>query len=508
MNARYMFYLHRRLMVQKYGRQEMFDILARKTLKSVARSTAGRLSSNKWLRALEFMFRSCGVANHTEFSGQVEPPALQQFVSSFTLAINKYASTHKVSAARTLLIVDYLRYKYQTNAGFVQQLNAEREKFLAREDSCFFDDFVRTIGLNRAGCGHITNETVYVSGTEEDVDHMSTVCPDCRQAVVSSGERVPVGDGTLILAAYAVRVFGQDNRMYIADQRRSGIRFIADRNIWVDRYWQQYGNIIEGYHTSRSRGWKVIESDWFRRHRRAYGLELEVQNRSGENSNNMAGRVHEVLNPSGDLGEYCYFERDGSIGEGFELITQPAGLDTHRSKLDLFLNNEELKRGLRSHEGGNCGLHIHVGRQYLTQAQIYRIQSFLNDVRNEGLIRKISRRYGNSYARFRPEMGKLSPIGKNNGERYEALNVTNRETVEFRIFRGSLRYESVIAALEFVDALLTFCMPGQTSIMDFNAIGFRRFISDPSMSVDTKYLRPYLSINSSTDNEQSIRLAA
>jgi hypothetical protein len=183
-------------------------------------------------------------------------------------------------------------------------------------------------------------------------------------------------------------------------------------------------------------------------------------------------------------------------------------LDTHREKLNLFLNDESLKRGLRSHEGGSCGLHIHVGRQFVTQAQIYRVQSFLNDVRNEGLIRKVSRRYSTSYARIRHEMAKLSPMNKRSSERYEALNVTNTDTIEFRIFRGSLRYESVMAALEFVDSLLSFSMPGQTAFSEFNSIGFRRYISRKENRADTKFLRNYLSINDRTDDEQSTLLAA
>jgi len=220
--------------------------------------------------------------------------------------------------------------------------------------------------------------------------------------------------------------------------------------------------------------------------------------------NTAAGKVHDVLNPSGNVGEYCYFERDGSIGHGFELITQPAGLDLHRQKFDLFLNNAELKRGLRSHEGGSCGFHVHVGRQYLTQAQIYRVQSFLNDVRNEGLIRMIARRYGAGYCRVKAEMAKFTSHGKHSNDRYEMLNVSNDKTVEFRIFRGSLRYESIAAALEFCNALLTFCQPGEVAFNQFNAVGFRQFITRVDMRSDTKFLRAYLNVNADTDGERSI----
>jgi hypothetical protein len=82
------------------------------------------------------------------------------------------------------------------------------------------------------------------------------------------------------------------------------------------------------------------------------------------------------------------------------------------------------------------------------------------------------------------------------------LNVTNPDTVEFRIFRGSLRYESVMAALEFVNALLTFCTPGEVSLVEFTALGFKRWLVRPQNRIDTKYLRSYLAVEANHDNER------
>jgi hypothetical protein len=509
MTPKFLFYLHRRIFVEQYGRAEMLDILARKTLKSMARATGGRMSANKWMRTIEWLYRTTGSGSLVRY------PELDQFVEAFKDALSKYVRTHKTSIGRVLMMLDYLDYKVGFPSDstapvyeFTRRLTQHLPEFEARNDLEFFREFTGCIDMVTASCGHIHigSQIVHFVGNEESPNIRSSVCPACAQAAIDSGLRQYTRDNDLVLTQFIETIHTNAERTYRSDRRADGITFNERLQVYVDRYWTPYSNVIDAYHSSRTRGFAIVESAWFKRHRRAYGLELEVQNRNGENSQTAAGRIHEVLNPSLRRGEYCYFERDASIGEGFEIVTQPAGLDIHREKLALFLNNEDLKRGLRSHEGGNCGLHIHVGRQFLTQAQIYRVQSFLNDVRNEGLIRKISRRYSNSYARIKYEMAKLSAIGKNSGERYEALNVTNRDTVEFRIFRGSLRYESVVAALEFVDSLLTFCMPGQTSIMDFNAIGFRKFVTRPENHEDTTYLRSYLSLNANTDNEH--RLAA
>lgn len=501
--TKFLFYLHKRLFVQEYGRAEIMDILARKTLKSIARSTGSRISGNRWIKTLEFLYRSTGATSNNY------PEELALFVTKFQQKLDKYQRTHATSIGRVNLLLDYLDSRVNQNTpGFLSQLSNAKVKFEERNDLLWFKEAISRFGFHISGCGHVSDEGHHMHGNADTHEANRMVCHHCASEAVQSGEYARSGQThDYYLAIYAVEVRAPWGT-FMGDRRNPDFRFNAARNLWHTQDWTPYSNIIDNYHANKNNGFTLIESAWFKRHRRAFGIELEVQNRGG-NSQMAAGRVHEVLNPSGEKGEYCFFERDGSIGEGFELITQPAGLDVHREKLALFLNNEDLKRGLRSHEGGSCGLHVHVGREFVTQAQIYRIQSFLNDVRNEGLIKKISRRYGNSYARMRPEMAKLSPIGKNSGERYEALNVTNRNTIEFRIFRGSLKYESVMAALEFVDALLTFCMPGQTSIMDFNAIGFRKFITKIENSPDTKFLRQYLHLTShNATNDGEHRLAA
>lgn len=370
----------------------------------------------------------------------------------------------------------------------------------------WFMGWVESYNLRLADCGHFERNGYQASlhGTEQDFRHVESVCRICAKKHLDIGIRMQDGNSRLILAQFAAQIHGRDNNTYIADYRHPDFsrRTFNGEEIYVDAYWTPYGNLLANYHSSRQRGFNVIDSPWFQRNRRAFGMELEVQNRTGDLTQKL-GKVHEALNHKTlQTGEYCYFERDGSIGEGFEIVTQPAGLDVHTERMGAFLTNGKLKMGLRSHEGGACGLHVHVGREFLTQGQIYRIQAFLNDVRNESLIRSIARRYDNGYCRFKPHLAKFTIQNKHSTERYEALNVTNPDTIEFRIFRGSLRYESVMAALEFVNALLTFCTPGEVSLVEFTALGFKKWLVRPQNRIDTKYLRSYLAVEVNHDNER------
>lgn len=488
-------YLHDRMFVHKRDREWLMSIFVKKMIKSVARSNGTNIGSNKWGKALTFLYGASGPAM-VRNDDLPESEHTKWLIDSFKRHLNQHVTTSGKTVLRIKLMLDYIR-RQTLGMSVLEVFQFWQPQFNNDED--FLHDFGIKVGLRQNDCGHLSDRanTRVISGNSESHIGIRHICTDCfdRDAHLYTHN----GNDRFLLTEFAVEA-RTDRGNLILDRRHPNVTWLERYQCFTDGSWSPYTNLIDQYHSSKSKGFDIIDSPWFRQHRRAFGLELEIQVRN-ENSSIAAGRIHDVVNPSGETGEYCYFERDGSIGEGFEIVTQPAGMDIHRQKLALFLNNPDIKRNMRSHEGGSCGLHIHVGRQYVTQAQIYRVQAFLNDVRNEGIVRKVSRRYSNNYARINHHMGKLSPEGKHSGERYEALNVTNSNTIEFRIFRGSLRYESVMAALEFVDALLNFCMPGQTSIRDFNSIGFRRFISAPEHRTDTEHLRPYLSINPSTDNE-------
>jgi hypothetical protein len=53
------------------------------------------------------------------------------------------------------------------------------------------------------------------------------------------------------------------------------------------------------------------------------------------------------------------------------------------------------------------------------------------------------------------EVQKLKKAGKS-ANRYRVLNFTNPSTVEFRLFKGTLKYETLLATLELVHAIIMF----------------------------------------------------
>ena len=190
-----------------------------------------------------------------------------------------------------------------------------------------------------------------------------------------------------------------------------------------------------------------------------YGVELEIDR--GSNYDESAKILLDIANTGS---EHIYCKHDGSIEYGFEIVSHPMTLDYHINNmnwLDVF--NKAVEMGYRSHNTTTCGLHIHVNRSAFGETNdrqedvISRIVYFVESHWNELL--KFSRRTESSIMRWASRYGiadntKLTyDKAKKNTGRYVAVNLANYYTVEFRIFRGTLRYKTFVAVLQLVDEI-------------------------------------------------------
>lgn len=259
-----------------------------------------------------------------------------------------------------------------------------------------------------------------------------------------------------------------------------------DNDCYYHHHYERRNHLISSYHSTKREGFKYIESDWVKRNDRYIGVELEVECR--ESKYDAVERLNDALN-GGRVGNKVWFENDGSLSDsGFEMITNPMGLDSHANFWE-WLQDKSLTRALRSHDTSTCGLHIHVSNKNLNDLQLNRMNVFINHPDNQMLIKAVARRYATNYARIREkQMGKAHYAV----DRYDALNLENDETVEFRIFKGTLKHESLMAALEFANAVVNFTNPASPAGFNLSTDRFIRFISHDSQRSETRYLRTYL----------------
>lgn len=177
----------------------------------------------------------------------------------------------------------------------------------------------------------------------------------------------------------------------------------------------------------------------------------------------------------GDNESYIYQMHDGSLDDsGIECITQPMS----KKFFDAFDFEGWMKEltdaGARSHYTNNCGLHIHLSKEWfgkntdqqeLTAGTVLAVMEVLKPQ-----LQTAARRTDTHWCHYpdEPEFGRnkkaalesakkqkfhtsyekqMKKVGKCKENRYECLNLLNRNTYEFRIFRGTLNPKTFRASV-------------------------------------------------------------
>lgn len=227
------------------------------------------------------------------------------------------------------------------------------------------------------------------------------------------------------------------------------------------------------------------------------GFELEVE---GDNSDKYLSELHDIL------GDFVVFEEDGSLDDGFEMISNPFTrqyMEANKYKmeqaLDFLKNDCIFKNGT-----GNAGFHIHVNRKMLETDElssddvIDNIIIIMETFKAE--LMKFSRRTESDlrhWASFLSDKDSGLTLSykdvkakKQSAGRYVALNLTNSQTIEFRIFKGTLDFHTFMAALELVDNIVDIARSNKIEgltwddIVKFNGDYIADYVNDYNIESD------------------------
>ena len=92
---------------------------------------------------------------------------------------------------------------------------------------------------------------------------------------------------------------------------------------------------------------------------RYFGVELEIDG-AGEDDTS-ARKIMGIANGNGVENLYC--KHDGSLDDGFEMVTHPMTLEYHMKEMPWkLILQEAIRLGYTSHQATTCGLHVHVNR--------------------------------------------------------------------------------------------------------------------------------------------------
>ena len=244
---------------------------------------------------------------------------------------------------------------------------------------------------------------------------------------------------------------------------------------------------------------------------RYFGVELEIDGAGEDDSS--AREILEIANRNGPEKLYC--KHDGSLDDGFELVTHPMTLDYHRKEMPWKkILSCAVELGYKSHQAGTCGLHVHVNRSAFgdtepaQDAVIARILFFFE--KNWEELLKFSRRTQRQLDQWAARYGYkdqprelLDHAKKGHAGRYTSVNLTNPDTIEFRIFRGTLKYSTVIAALQLLDRICDAAL--FMSDDEIRAMSWTTFVSGCTAPELVQYLKERrLYVNEPVESEGEI----
>ena len=177
-----------------------------------------------------------------------------------------------------------------------------------------------------------------------------------------------------------------------------------------------------------------------------FGLELEIE---------FKGDHDDTVKICGFLANYewIYLKHDGSLSNGIELVTHPATFEvfcTRKKEIKEIL--KYLKsHGARSFNTDTCGVHVQFSRRAVTRCEEIKISHFIAEYPKQCEV--IAQRGSVHFSKNGKK--KLFDYHKNL-ERYSAVNFCNKKTVEFRLFKGTLDFDSFWSYLVFSRALVGF----------------------------------------------------
>lgn len=204
------------------------------------------------------------------------------------------------------------------------------------------------------------------------------------------------------------------------------------------------------------------------------GWELEVE-LEGKGANTVTAPVQKL--------DWLEYKGDGSLTNGVEMASAPMTLAwVKEHEADIVALLQRLKKdGIRSYSTDTCGMHVHLNRKAFKGDHLYRFIHFVYE--NPDFIKAMSQRTEYDLNRWasldKEEQDEpnepflvAKAAGKKGWEKYSAVNTGNEDTVEVRIFKGTLNPTSFMKNLELVTAMYEY-----TRLADYDARVAEAFVA-------------------------------
>ena len=359
-------------------------------------------------------------------------------------------------------------------------------------------------------CGvRLAGESVHIFEETVMCDHcfqrLTTVCDCCSERIWRSDAE---GDSDTTLCTYCY-----ENR-YVTCGNCGGLVHLDDVH-YVDC--SDYPYCEDCYDNLQNRTIKEYhykpEPIFYGSGNLFMGVELEIDD-GGE----VESYAEEIMNVGNAKNAHIYCKHDGSLDNGVELVSQPMTMEYHMQEMNWQgVLRKAVSLGYSSHNTSTCGLHVHCsraafGKDYEEQEPVIgRIIYFVE--KNWCELVKFSRRTSRSLNRWAARYATISETAKETYEkakskctgRYVAVNLENYSTIEFRMFRGTLRYQTFMATLQLVHEICTLAI--KTTDYEMEQLSWSEFVSGidqkekPELIAYLKSKRLYVNENETETEE-------
>lgn len=302
---------------------------------------------------------------------------------------------------------------------------------------------------------------------ECDINHGHTIIPICDDCYI---------DHILLCAGCG----DEDYKDNMVRSEITGDRYCTDcysdlftscdccgYEIWRDNG-HRYGNLCEECNQQEScdndecvrysRSWNYhgTDSDLY------YGIELEVGSIDYMGLKSMF--VNNLDEDFFDIHSDCSITENG-INDEAEIVSHPATYKYLKTHPELWNNVLAYRHeGVISYKAETCGIHVHLSRDYFTPAHLERFLrmvylqpsfTYFISQRRSSALRQWARLYDDNKLYSKSKL-KAKVNVCYSGDRYEAVNLSNHDTIELRIFRGTLNKIAFWKNIEYVQALVEF----------------------------------------------------
>ena len=208
-----------------------------------------------------------------------------------------------------------------------------------------------------------------------------------------------------------------------------------------------------------------------------YGFELETVTENRRNILSVAELVQSELKKN------VYLKNDGSLqGQGFEIVSEPMSFNYLQQELSYEFLNILKQNNFMSWDakkiGVSCGIHVHVSKAgFNGNSHIYKFTQLILENKNEWV--KMAGRNSKQWSSYDKNLTPILDVlhKKSYQPRYVAVNLSNENTIEVRLFRGSLNETRFKSAIELVAGAVEYTRNISLTSIKNGGLNFDSFIN-------------------------------